>query len=83
MDTNALNAEVAANFDYFQRSLAQHLRAHAGEYALLKNRRVHGYFANPGDADREGWTRFPDHLYSIQQVTPEPIELGVYANAGD
>lgn len=83
METELLLAEIAANFDYFQRTLPEHLRAHAGEYVLLKQTRVHGYFASVGDADREGWTRFPDHLYSIQEVTPEPVELGVYANAGD
>ena len=73
--------EIARNFDFFQRTLPTHLRAHAGEYALIKGQRVHGYFATPGDADREGWSQFKDGLYSIQQVTPEPVELGVYANA--
>ena len=83
MGSDLLSAEIAANFDYFQRTLSEHLRAHAGEFVLLKARRAHGYFPSIGEADREGWTRFPDHLYSIQQVTPEPVELGVYANAGD
>ena len=80
---DALQREIARNFDWFQRTLADHLRAHAGEYALLKNGRVHGYFPTIGEADRIGWTRFTDRLYSIQQVTPEPVELGLYANAGD
>lgn len=83
MEKDVLLAEIAANFDFFQRTLSDHLRAHAGEFVLLKGRRTHGYFLSVGEADREGWSRFPDHLYSIQQVTPEPVELGVYANAGD
>ncbi len=83
MEMDPLLTEISSNFDYFQRTLSEHLRAHAGEYVLLKRGRVHGYFASAGEADREGWTRFADHLYSIQQVTPEPVELGVYANAGD
>ena len=79
----ALRHEISSNFDYFQRTLAEHLRAHAGEYVLLRQRRVHGYFASVEEADHEGWTRFPDQLYSIQQVTPEPVDLGIYANAAD
>lgn len=83
MEQDPLLAEIATNFDWFQRTLAEHLRAHAGEYVLLKHGRAHGYFPSAAEADHEGWTRFADHLYSIQQVTPEPVELGVYANAGD
>ena len=79
----ALNCEIAGNFDWFQRTLALHLRAHAGKFALIKSSRVHGYFDTVGEADRTGWSRFSDRLYSIQQVTPEPIELGLYSNAGD
>lgn len=83
MNQESLEQEIARNFDYFQRTLSEHLRAHAGRFALIKRQRVHGYFASPGEADREGWSRFGDGIYSIQQITPEPVELGLYANAGD
>lgn len=83
MMDEALQREIAQNFDYLQRTLSEHLRAHAGQFALLKAQRVHGYFGTPADADREGWNRFSDKLYSIQQITPEPVELGMYANAND
>lgn len=81
MSQDAALQEIASNFDFFQRTLAEHLRAYAGKFALLKARRVHGYFETPGEADGEGYRRFTDGLYSIQQVTPEPVELGLYANA--
>lgn len=83
MPHDPLRQEIAENFDYFQRTLREHLRAHAGQFALLKAQRVHGYYDSPGEADRQGWSRFSDRLYSIQQVTPEPVELGLYSNAGD
>ncbi len=83
MSPDPLLDEIACNFDYFQRTLAQHLRAQAGKYALLKSQRVHGYYESVGEADQEGWSRFDDHLYSIQQVTSEPVELGLYSNSGD
>lgn len=83
MENDALRHEIAGNFDFFQRTLKEQLRAHAGQFALIKARRIHGYFDTAGAADTEGWSRFSDKLYSIQQVTPEPVELGLYANAGD
>ena len=76
-----LRDEIGANFDYFQRTLATHLRAHAGQFALLKGRRVYGFFDSVGEADLAGWRQFSDRLYSIQQVTPEPVDLGLYADA--
>lgn len=83
MPDDAIHDEIAANFDFLQRTLRDHLRAHAGQFALLKGQRVHGYFDSAGAADQAGWTQFDDGLYSIQQVTPEPVELGYYANAGN
>ena len=77
----SLQTEIARNFDYFQRTLATHLRSHAGQFALLRDATIVDYFDWPGDADRAGMTAFADGLYSIQQVTGEPVELGLYANA--
>ena len=83
MESDELRREIAHNFDYFQRTLLDHLREHPGKFALLKSARVIGFFDSPGEADRAGWTRYSDGLYSIQQVTPQPVELGCYANAAD
>ncbi len=83
MEDETLRHEISENFDFFQRTLKEHLRAHAGQFALIKSRRVHGYFDTASAADNEGWSRFSDKVYSIQQVTPEPVELGLYANTID
>ena len=78
---DAIRAEIAHNFDYFQRTLAEHLARHAGQFALIRSQRVIEYFCDPFDAELRGARIFGDGLYSIQQVTAEPIELGMYANA--
>ena len=83
MGETDLDREIARNFDFFQRTLGEHLRAHAGQFALLKSQRIHGYFESPSAADKAGWSRFTDRIYSIQQVTSEPVELGLYATAND
>lgn len=80
-DRVALQAEIAENFDYLMRNLAGLLPEHAGQYALLKGRRVLGFYDDAFDADLEGAKLVSDGLYSIQQVTGQPLELGVYSNA--
>lgn len=80
---DAQRHQVDINYDAFQRMLGSIIADHRGEYALMRDRRIVGYFARPGDADREGHRTFSDRLYSIQQVTEEPVELGMYANGLD
>lgn len=80
MTDTALQSEIARNFDYFQRTLAAFLQTQRGRYALLREGAVVAFFDAPGDADLEGAKRFADCLYSIQQVTDEPVNLGLYAH---
>ncbi len=82
IDKQELKAEVDANYDFLQRELANYLPAHHGEYALLKSRQLVGFFAKPGEAYREGLQRFEDGIFSIQEVTAEPLDLGFFSYAG-
>ena len=80
-DADLLRAEIAQNFDALQRKLGNCLPEHAGRFALLVKREIKGFFDDPIVADNEGKRIASDGLYSIQQVTDRPVELGVYANA--
>ena len=73
--------EIDQNYDFFQRNLKQMLPLHEGEYALLRQREIVGYFGAVGDAYREAIGRYPDRLFSIQLVTREPVELGNWSVA--
>lgn len=74
-------AEIDQNYDFFQRSLKRILPDHEGEYALLRNREIVGYYTAVGEAYREAVSRYPDSLFSIQLVTREPVELGNWSVA--
>jgi hypothetical protein len=74
--TTARQLEIDNNYDFFQRNLGGLLKDHHGEYALLRNKQIEGFFDRPGDAYREGLARFSDEFFSIQEVRSEPIELG-------
>ena len=83
MDWTELRTEIARNFDAFQRTLTTILPMQRNRFALLRHGAVVGFFDRPGAADAAGSAQFNDGLYSIQQVTDEPVELGLYANAAD
>ena len=80
MQQSAQAREVDENYDAFQRGLAAWLPDHAGEYALMRSREIIGFFVQPGDALRAAWAQFPDGLFSIQEVTDEPIDLGLWSH---
>ncbi|NIJ21312.1 hypothetical protein FHS95_003015 [Sphingomonas naasensis] len=80
MDDERLRQEVDANYDAFQCMLAGILASHRDQFALMRDRAVIDYFDKPGEAYREGISRFPDERFSIQEVTDEPIDLGFFSH---
>jgi hypothetical protein len=73
---NNLKTEVDHNYDFFQRNLSTFLSDHAGQYVLLKDRSVIDFYDGPGDAYRAGLEQYPDEIFSIQEVTDQPVDLG-------
>ena len=78
-----LSFEINANYDFFARNLGNFLAEHSGQYALLKNRHVVGFFDEPGSAYRHGKENFSDGLFSIQEVTEEPVDLGFFSHVSN
>lgn len=81
MNHSALSEEVDRNYDFFQRHISSYLPEKVGKYALLRDREVIGFFDDPGEAAREGAKRFRDNIFSIQEVSSAPIDLGLYSHA--
>ena len=80
MDAARQKVEVDQNYDVFMRMLSDILAEHRDEYALMRNREIVGFFKKPGDANRAGVESFPDGIFSIQEVTDEPIDLGFWSH---
>ena len=74
-------AEIDRNYDFLQRNLAKLLTTNCGQYALLKSAKVIEFYDNPGEAYRAGLSLFSDHIFSIQKVTDEPVEMGLMSVA--
>ncbi|MBW8842839.1 MAG: hypothetical protein JF608_13780 [Sphingomonadales bacterium] len=83
MDRNLQHQQVDQNYDAFQRVLSTLLLGHRNEFALMRDREIVGFFDKPGAAYSDGMRRFPDQLFSIQEVTDEPIDLGLYSHVAN
>ena len=82
MDRARQRAEVDRNYDAFVRVLAGILPQHRDQLALMREGRIVAYFDKPGEAYRSGLEKFPDGIFSIQEVTDEPIDLGFWSHVG-
>jgi hypothetical protein len=80
VDLDLQAAEVDRNYDAFMRVLGTILSDHRDQLALMRGGEIVGYFATVGDANRAAAQRFGDGIYSIQEVTDEPIDLGFWSH---
>lgn len=80
MDDARQRLEVDRNYDAFMRVLGSLLPEHRDQLALMRDGQIVEFFDKPGDAYRAGVDRFPDGIFSIQEVTDEPIDLGFWSH---
>lgn len=76
-----LDREIDRNLYAFLPRIPQLLQQHAGEYALLRNQEVVSVHKRLQDAIQVASERFSDGLFSIQQITDKPVELGFFSYA--
>ena len=77
------DAEVDANFDAFRLELPKLVPQYSGQFALLRHQRIEGFFEDARAALAAGVSRFGDSIFSIQEVTEQPVDLGFFSHAVD
>jgi hypothetical protein len=82
MNFEEQSREVDRNYDFFVRNINKFMQDHAGEFALLRDASIAGFFPSVRAAGQAGDRLFADGRYSIQEVTIEPIDLGIFSHAG-
>lgn len=80
MDHARQKLEVAQNYDAFTRMLASILDEHRDQYALMRDRQIAGFYDSPRQALEAAAEQFPDGIFSLQEVTDEPIDLGFWSH---
>ena len=73
--------EVDRNFVFFQAELKNLLPNHRGKYALLRDKAIIGYYDTILDAQTAAELQYKDGLYSIQRVTDDVVDLGLFSHA--
>ncbi len=82
MDIERQQQEVDRNYDAFMRMLGAILPEHRDQLALMRDGRIVGYYDTPRQALSAASELFPDEIFSIQEVTDEPIDLGFWSHVG-
>ena len=80
MDEARQKQEVERNYDAFMRMLGGLLPNHRDQLALMRDGKVVGFFNTPKEALIAATKSFSDGIFSIQEVTDEPIDLGLWSH---
>jgi hypothetical protein len=80
MDLARQRLEVDHNYDVFTRMLGTLLADHRDQLALMRDGEVVGFYKTPREALEAANERFSDGIFSIQEVTDEPIDLGFWSH---
>ena len=83
MDAARQKQEVDRNYDAFTRMFSTIVSEHRDQLALMRDGTVVGFFDSPREALQAAAERFPDGIFSIQEVTDEPIDLGFWSHVGN
>lgn len=63
--------EMNPDFEYFQSKLPELLKEHKGQYALIKEKTIIGFYNSMGSALEEGYKKFGTANFLIQEITDE------------
>lgn len=81
MSLSAFDEEVDRNYDAFCESLGGLLDHHAGEFALMRSGEFVSFHPTESSAIAAGRAAFSDGVFSVQEVTARPADLGFFSHA--
>lgn len=83
MDVERQKQQVDLNYDAFVRMLGGILDNHRDKLALMRDGSIVGYYDTPKSALQAANSMFPDAIFSLQEVTDEPIDLGFWSHVAN
>lgn len=81
MDHPAIQAEVDKNFEAFQKLLPELIEAHDGKFALMRGKKIVQIFDSVHDAVVFAKEKYDDDLFSVQKITNQAADLGIFSHA--
>jgi hypothetical protein len=80
VDQHRQRLEVDRNYDAFTRMLGGIIKMHRDQLALMRDEEIVGFYDTPHEALEAATRLFSDGIFSIQEVTDEPIDLGFWSH---
>ena len=80
--TTQKQKEIDQNYDSFLEILPDLLKTKAGKFVVMQNKKPIAFFDTARDALVYGNNKYPDGLFSVQEVTNKVIDLGWISHAG-
>ena len=79
MEVSKQQLEVNENYETFKDLLPELIKTDVNRFALMSNRQVLACFDTCRDANLAGKYLLNGKLFSIQQVTDKPLDLGSFS----
>ena len=76
-----IQKEVDRNYEAFVLLLPTLMATHRGQYALMKDGKILGFYSSAIDARTAAEAFISDKMYSIQKVTDSAVDLGYFSHA--
>jgi len=73
--------EIQKNYEAFKRMLPELIKEHRNKYALMRGEELIAVYSTAQDAAETGKNFYEDGLFSIQEITDVPADLGFYSHA--
>ena len=74
-------ADLEKNFQAMSEKMNQYITIYSNKYALMRKGEVIEFYENWEDAYKTGVLLYNDELFSVQQVTKSPVDLGFFSHA--
>lgn len=83
MPNKETQQEVDRNYSAFKAKQPKLLPSHRGKFALMHDAQVEAFFDTFRDAFTSGRKLHSDGMFSVQEVSESPIDLGFFSHAVD
>ena len=78
---NEQQKQVELNYKAFCKKLPEIIDLHQDKFALMKDGEIIEYFDTFEDAYNAGLLHYEDKIFSVQEVTTTPVNLGFISHA--
>ena len=81
IDKKPQQEQVRRNYEAFKGKLPGLVKSHPGKFALMRDGTIKEFFDTAHDAYIAGEQLFADGIFSVQEITELPVDLGFFSPA--